>query len=212
MAVHGNILVLAYGDGSIESFNVSGGIPVSNGDLQNAAGYTRSVFPVGVDITQDGHFAIFGDQATYSTVEVSDISSGKLTKTALYTVGNAGNSTNIYLSPDQTLLYIGNAGNGKVTAGFFDSTTGKVTFGCTSPTLKGFDNKWIFLGSVVPALNTGTGSQVYLAEFGAFSGVAVVNVTSSGGTCTLTEAATSPFVDPNSTSLISIGVYPPRQF
>ena len=98
MAVHGNVLVLAYGDGSIESFNVSAGIPVSNGDLQNATGYTTDRFASGVDITQDGHYAIFGDMSTTTTVEVSDISSGKLTKTALYDVGTGGNSTSIFLS------------------------------------------------------------------------------------------------------------------
>jgi len=212
MAVHSNTMVLTYGDGSIESFNVSAGIPVSNGDLQNATGYTTSRFPVGVDITQDGHYAIFGDMATYSTIEVSDISSGKLTKTILYNVGTAGNSVNIFLSPDETLLYIANTGSGKVTAAFFDPTTGKVSLGCTSATLKGFDNKWIFMASPVTALNSGTGSVLYVAEFGSSSGIALVDVTSSGGKCTLTEATGSPVVDPNSTSLLSIGVYPPRQF
>src|SRR5262249_42556036 len=36
MAVHGDILVATYGDGSIESFNISAGVPVSNGDKQNS--------------------------------------------------------------------------------------------------------------------------------------------------------------------------------
>ncbi len=213
MAVHGNLLVVAYGDGSIESFDVSNGIPVTNGDLQNATGYTTDRFPSGVDITQDGHYAIFGDVSTITSVEVSDISSGKLTKTVLYNVGTAGgNSNNVYLSPDQTLVYIANTSNGKLTAAFFDKTTGKITPGCTSATLKGFDKKWVFLGSLVTQLNTGTGSVLYAAEYGSSSGVAVVNVASSGGACTLTEAAKSPVVDPDSTSLLSIGVYPPRSF
>ncbi|MGO4882011.1 MAG: hypothetical protein ACLP59_14455 [Bryobacteraceae bacterium] len=34
MALHGNLLVVTYGDGYIESFNTSAGVPVSNGDLQ----------------------------------------------------------------------------------------------------------------------------------------------------------------------------------
>ncbi len=212
MAIHGNILVVAYGDGSIESFNVSAGIPVSNGDLQNATGYPESLFPVGVDITQDGHYAIFGDQATYTNVEVSDISSGKLTQTVLYNVGNGGNSASVYLSPDETLLYIANTGDGRVTAAFFNATTGKVTPGCTSAPLKKFDNTWTFLDNPVTELNTGTGSVLYVAEWGNPSTIAMVNVTSSGGTCTLTEATGSPVEDPNSTSLLSIGVYPPRQF
>jgi hypothetical protein len=212
MALHENMLVLAYGDGSIESYDASAGIPVSNGDLQNATGYAKDLFPVGVDITQDGHYAIFGDQSTYTNVEVSDISSGKLTQTKLYNLGNAGNSASVYLSPDETLLYIANTGNGRVTAAFFNATTGVLTPGCTSAPLKGFDNYWIFLDSPVTQLNTGTGSVLYLGEFGSPSGIAVVDVTSSGGKCTLTEEANSPVNDPNSTSLLSIGVYPPRQF
>lgn len=212
MAVHGNMLVVAYGDGSIESFNVSAGLPVSNGDLQNATGYFTSRYPAGVDITADGHYAIFGDQSTTTTVEVSDISSGKLTKTVLYNVGAAGDATSIYLSPDETLLYIANTSVGKVTAAFFNASTGKVSRGCTSAKLKGFDTNWVFLSSPVTELNTGTGSVLYLAEYGAFSGIAIVDVRSSGGKCTLTETAASPVIDPDSTTLLSIGVYPPRQF
>jgi hypothetical protein len=212
MAVHGNLLVVTYGDGSIESFNVAAGIPVSNGDLQNATGYNTDRYPTGVDITEDGHYAIFGDQSTSTTVEISDISSGKLTKTVLYNVGGAQNSNSVFLSPDQTLIYISNTGSGKVTAAFFNATTGKVSPGCTSAALKGFDTNWVFLSSPVTELNTGTGSPLYLAEFGAFSGIAVVDVTHNGGKCTLTETSASPVIDPNSTSLLSIGVYPPRQF
>jgi hypothetical protein len=37
-------------------------------------------------------------------------------------------------------------------------------------------------------------------------------VASTGSTCTLTEASGSPVVDPDSTFLLSIGVYPPRPF
>jgi hypothetical protein len=212
MAVHGNMLVVTYGDGSIESFNISGGIPVSNGDLQNATGFLSSRFPTGVDITQDGHYAVFGDQSSSITVEVSDISSGKLTPTVLYSLGSSGDSSSVFLSPDETLLYIANTGIGKVSAAFFNSTTGAVTVGCSSGKLKGFDTNWIFLDSPVTELNSGTGSVVYLAEFGTVSGIAVVNVTSTGSTCTLTEQASSPVLDPSSTTLLSIGVYPPRQF
>jgi DNA-binding beta-propeller fold protein YncE len=212
MAVHGNVLVVAYGDGSIESFNVAGGIPVSDSDLQNATGYSTSRFPAGVDITQDGHYAIFGDLSTTTTMEVSDISSGKLKKTVLYSVGNAGNSTSIYLSPDQSLIYAANSSVGKVSAVFFNSTTGKVTPGCTSAKLKGWNTNWFYVSSPVTELNTGTGSVLYAAEFGPSSAIAVLDVASSAGKCTLTERATSPVIAPNSTTLLSIGVYPARQF
>lgn len=212
MALHGNLMVATFGDGSIGSFNISGGVPVSNNDLQNATGYTTSRFPQGVDITQDGHYAIFGDQSTTDTIEVSDISSGKLTKTVLYDFSTAGNSSSVLLSPDGTLIYTANTATGTVSAAFFNGSTGKVMAGCTSKQLKGFANNWNFLSSPVAELPSGTGSVLYLPEFGASSGIAVVSVTSSGGKCTLTEAAKSPVVDPDSTSLLSIGVYPPRSF
>jgi hypothetical protein len=59
-SVHKDILVASFQDGSIESFNISAGVPVSNGDEQFSTGHTESGnFPAGVDITADGHFAIF---------------------------------------------------------------------------------------------------------------------------------------------------------
>jgi hypothetical protein len=37
-------------------------------------------------------------------------------------------------------------------------------------------------------------------------------VSSAGGKCMLKEAANSPVADPDSTSLLSIGTFPPRSF
>jgi 6-phosphogluconolactonase (cycloisomerase 2 family) len=212
IAAHGNLLVAAYADGSIESFNLSAGIPVSNGDLQNAKGFAIDNYPDGVDITQDGRYAIFGDMSTTTIVEVSDLSSGRLTKTVLYRLGTAGNSNSVFLSPDETLLYIANNSSGQVTAAFFDKTTGKVSRGCTTPALKGFDVNWVWLSSPATESTSGTGSPLYLAEYGTQSGIAVIDVTAGGGKCTLTETSDSPVQAPNTTTLLSIGVYPPRPF
>ena len=163
MALHGNMLVVAYADGSIESFDVSNGIPIPNEDEQNSSGYANVYFPDDVDITQDGHFAIFGDSAVPTTVEVSDISSGKLTTTVQYTVPGLGptalgmgvNSGNVRLSPDESLLYIANSQGGTVTAAFFDKDTGRVYGGCVSPTLSGFYNPW----AKEPIVGRGLGGQ-----------------------------------------------------
>src|SRR6202050_1269784 len=38
MLIHGDIMVVTYGDGSIQSFNISAGVPVSNDDEQNSTG------------------------------------------------------------------------------------------------------------------------------------------------------------------------------
>ena len=120
-----------------------------------------------MDITQDGHFAIFGDASVPTTIEVSDISSGKLTATVQYTVGapiNAVgpgfNSATVWLSPDESLLYVGNSQGNTVTAAFFNKNTGKVSAGCNSAPLNGFYNPWSYVGSLVTRDNSGTGGRV----------------------------------------------------
>ena len=100
MALHGGLLIATYADGSIESFNIASGVPVSNGDKQNStASVGGESYPNGIDITQDGHFAIFGDTSTADIVEVSDISSGRLTPTVVYRTHGGINSSNVMLSP-----------------------------------------------------------------------------------------------------------------
>jgi hypothetical protein len=213
MAIHGTIMVVTYGDNSIESFNVSGGVPVSNGDEQNSTGSrTGNTYPSGVDITQDGHFAIFGDTSPLTIVEVSDISSGKLAPTVVYHLGNELNSSNVLLSPDESLLYISNNQSGTVTAAFFDKSTGKLSKGCVSRPLKGFDANWSYVASLALDQTTGTGGVVYVAEYGVPSSIGEINVKSAGGKCTLTESSHSPVSDPNSPGLLSIGAFPPRPF
>jgi hypothetical protein len=213
MVIHGNVMVNTYGDGSIESFDISAGVPVSNGDKQNSTGSRGgNTYPNGIVITQDGHYAIFGDTASTTIIEVSDISSGKLTPTVVYHLGIARNSSNVLLSPDETLLYISNNQAGKVTAAFFDKSTGKLTKGCVSGPLKGFDTDWAYVASLALQKPTGTGGVVYAAEFGSPSSIAEIDVTVAGGKCILGEAPKSPVADPNSPGLLSIGTFPPAPF
>ena len=212
MALHGSLMVVTYGDGSIESFNIANGVPASNGDEQNSTGSKGGTgYPTGVDITSDGHFALFGDTSNSTVVEVSDISSGQLTKTVVYHLGKAISSSNILLSPDESLLYISNTQGGSVSAAFFDKNTGKLSPGCTSNKLKEYGS-WTYLGALAQQKTTGTGGNLYAAEFGNPSTIAVVNVQSSGGRCTLRESSNSPVSDPASPGLLSIGSYPPRGF
>jgi hypothetical protein len=211
MHVRGKIMVVTYGDGSIESFDISGGTPLSNGDKQNSSGsLAGNTYPSSVDITEDGHYAIFGDTSTSTVVEVSDISSGKLTATVVYRPGGSISSSNIMLSPDERLLYISNTQGATITAAFFDKATGKVANGCTSGRLNGYVSSWSYLAGLALGGTTGTGATVYVAEFP--SSIGIVNVTLAGGACTLTEAAGSPVSDPNSPGLLSIGTFPPRPF
>ena len=223
MSLHGSTLVVAYDDGSIQSFNTSSGMPVSNNDEQLSSGYlTDGAFPSGVDITQDGHFAIFGDACATlacspSEVEVSDISSGKLSTTVEYGgpsggLGSGLNSNNVRLSPDESLLYISNNVSGQVTAAFFDKSTGTVSAGCISSALKGFNAPWTHTVSLATQGTTGTGAVLWVAEFGNPSSIGILSVHSLGGTCTLTESTASPVTDSSSPGLLSIIAYPPRPF
>ena len=215
MAIHGSMMIVTYNDGSIESFSIAAGTPVSNGDRQNSSAYLKSqgtTYPNGIDITQDGHYAIFGDTAMSTVIEVSDISSGRLTTTVRYSLGNVISSSNIMLSPDETLLYISNTQGDRITAAFFDRSTGKVSRGCTSARLRNYGSNFSYLASLGTETTTGTGQVLYVAEFGATSAIAMINVTSSGGTCTLAETSNSPVADPNSSGLLSIATFPPRSF
>ena len=212
MAIRGNLLVVAYADSTIESFDISSGLPVPNGDRMLSTGSKNGNLPAGVDITQDGHFAIFGDISLGTVVEVSDISSGKLTPTVVYTLGAAAEANDVFLSPDESLLYVANNKGGTVTAALFDKASGVVSPGCASPTLRGFNTKWTYTAGLATAMNTGTGQVLYVAEEGTQSGIGLVSIAVGGGSCRLTETPSSPVHDVNSRALHQLQSYPPRSF
>lgn len=207
MSAHGNILVTSYEDGSIQSFNISNGLPFSNGDLQFSTGkIVDSNLPAGVDITADGHYALFGGSLSPPMVEVSDISSGKLTPTVVYSgIGTGGGSAVIWLSPDETLLYISNFSSDSVTAAFFDTTTGGVTFGCIDNVRNN-----AFEAGLATATQTGTGSTVYITN--AEGQINFAKVTKTTGTCSIQEDPGSPLLEKGTFSLDSIASFPPRPF
>lgn len=215
MAIRGSLLITTFTDGSIESFQIAGGTPVSNSDEQLSTATTTSqnaVYPNSIDITSDGHYAIFGDTSTSLTLEVSDISSGKLTKTKPYSAPISISSSNIMLSPDESLLYVVNTQGDAVTALFFDKTHGTFTGGCLSGPIKGQSQNWSYLAGVAPISETGNGGGVFVAEFSGVSAIAMVTLNVSGQTCSLQESAASPVSDPRSPGLLSIGTFPPRSF
>jgi hypothetical protein len=215
MAAHGNILIATYTDGTIESFDISNGLPVSNGDKQYSTATLNAhdaTYPNSIDITSDGHFAIFGDTSTSQVVEVSDISSGKLSKTIVHTSKVSISASNVMLSPDETLLYISNTQGDSVSVMFFDKTTGALSAGCTSTPLRGQSTDWSYLAGLALLSNTGNGGGAYVAQFGGPSSIGFVKLTITGKKCSLKEASGSPFSDPDSYGLLSIGSFPPRAF
>jgi len=213
MAVHGSMLIATYTDGTIESFNISGGTPSPNGDKQISSGTVRArgaTYPNSIDITSDGHFAIFGDTATSLVVEVSDISSGKLAKTTVYSSAASISSSNVMLSPDESLLYVVNTQGASVSVLFFDKAKGRLSAGCTSAPIRGHSTDWSYLVGMALGSTTGDGDGVYVAEFP--SGIARIKLKVKGKTCALREAVQSPFKTKNAAGLLSIGAFPPRAF
>ncbi len=208
MWVHEHILVASFQDGSIESFNVGAGVPVANGDLQYSTAHTLdNSSPSGVDITADGHYAVFGGTNVPPLVEVSDISSGKLTPTVVYSnLGSGGGSEAIWLSPNEDLLYLSNFSSNTVTATFFDKTTGAVSFACVSGVLKNSN----FEAGMATATTSGAGTTLFVAEPDVE--IASIRITGGSGSCSLTETPHSPTADGNTLTIDSIGVFPPRPF
>jgi hypothetical protein len=213
-AIHSNIMIASFTDGSIESFDISAGTPVPNGDEQYSTATLTSqdaTYPNSIDITSDGHYAIFGNTSTSVVVEVSDISSGKLTPTVVHTSKGSISSSNVMLSPDETLLYVTNTEGAAVSVIYFNKATGALSGGCKSGKIGGESANWSYLGALALISQSGNGGGVYVAEFGNPSSIAMVNLTTSGTKCSLHEAPKSPFAS-GSQGLISIGTFPPRSF
>ena len=207
MAVHRNILVGSFDDGSIGSFNLDHGVPVSNGDLETTTAHAEDSNPIGsVDISADCRFAVVGNVFN-PLVEVSDISSGKLTPTVVYRNIGTGSDTNfVSFSPNGKWLYIGNFFSGQVTAAPFNQLTGEVSGGCTSNFLSGVN----FTSEIATATEHGTGSTLYVSE--ADRNIGIVDIELSAGSCSLAEQLNSPVNDPNTETLESIASFPPRAF
>jgi 6-phosphogluconolactonase (cycloisomerase 2 family) len=207
MAAGKNILVASFQDGSIESFNISSGVAVSNGDLQYSTGHAHNNFVAGVDIDATAHYAAFGGTANPAVIEISDISAGKLAPTIVYSnLGPNTGSEAILFSPDDQWIYFSGFNSGKISAANFNNATGNVTVGCTSPTLKGGNDQ----AGLATSLPSGDGSVIYVAE--PETSVGIVRISQSKPACELTEAPKSPVHDGNTITLESIGVFPPRRF
>lgn len=210
---NGKTLILGYSDGSIGAYKIN---PTTGAlTLINRYLVTDSLPAGGVDITKDSKWALFGDAAASPTVEVAPINAnGSLGPTVGYSgIGTGSNSNNVWLSPDETLVYVSDNSTGQIAAAPFNATTGVINTAasCTSPVLTGFGSTWYYLGSVATGSTAGTGSPLYAAEWGGGnpSGIGIVKVKAP---CTLTEASGSPASDPDSLYLLTVGVDPPRKF
>jgi len=218
-------LVATFADGSIGSWDVSHGVPSPQGeptDLQLSTGYSsHSGIPVAADISQDGKWAVFADinagQGT-TELEVSAIGSNGLGATVDYPSLGTCSTADCYnqvvrFSPDMTLAYTSGDIVGSVTAAYFNTSTGVFGASCTSGTFKNFGSDYFYAAGIATQ-STGTGSNVYVNESGGaqgFNAVAIVDVTSKNGACTLQEDSSSPALDNNSSGFaLSDGGSPSR--
>jgi len=207
MQAIGNFLVVSFQDGSIESFDISSGIAVSNGDLQYSTGHGQNNFVAGVDIDATAHYAAFGGTANPSVIEISDLSSGKLAPTIVYSnLGPNTGSEAIWFSPNNQWLYFSGFNSQKISAANFNNLTGKVTVGCTSQAVKGGAD----VAGLATSLPSGDGSIVYVAE--PETSIGILRISQSKPACEFIETSTSPVHDGNTITLESIGVFPPRRF
>lgn len=228
-----HIVAVAYDDGSIQSFKVSGGLLVATQAAFNSTGFVnQGGHPAGVDITKNGQFAVFGDNQFNTEVEVAAIlPSGQLQSPTVdyggaanasgVNLGPGSNSNNVWISPAVTsgynYLYISNNYSGQVTTAQLSSTgvvsaiTTCVGLFTNPTTLKNPSSFWTFSAGIHTVLPTGTGQKIVVAEYGVPSSVALLKVQAATG-CTH-EVAASPFADPFSNrGLFSVSVFPSRPF
>lgn len=225
-----HVLVVTYGDGSIQSFKIGGGTltPMA---IFNSTGFTNQTGrPSGVDIIKNGKFAVFGDnQAGFAEVEVAPILlSGNLGPTIDYggpatasgiNLGPGLDSQNVWISPGQVsgnfYLFITNNSSGQVTtarispAGVVNNAVA-CTGVFTNPTTLA-PAAWSVPAGLHTVKATGNGAGLVVAEYGSPSSVALLKIQGPTG-CTV-EVPGSPYTDTNSNlGLLSIDVFPSRPY
>lgn len=231
-----NTLVVTYDDGSIESFTTTGSGIAKTPCVTaiNSTGYSdgNGGHPAGVDITRDSKYAIFGDQSSGAPTELETVElpitcstvttdfGGSIGASGI-NLGSGQDSEDVWLSPNEEFIYVANNSNGKVTTVDFTETptpalalAGPCTAPFTNPTSLR-PASWAIDAGIQTSTTTGTGTRLYVAEYGAPSSVALLAVNAAG--CTR-EAPLSPFTDNNSNyslygfGLTSINAWPPRPF
>jgi hypothetical protein len=176
---------------------------------------------------------VFGDNQFNTEVEVAKIlPSGKLLNPTVdyggaanasgVNLGPGSNSTNVWLSPQQTAgqfyVYVSNNFSGQVTTAKLTPTgvlSAIVPGSCvglfTNPTALNNSSGWFFSAGIHTVASTGTGNLLVVAEYGVPSSVALLKVQTPTG-CTR-EAPASPFTDPFSNNgLYSVSVFPSRPY
>ena len=214
----GRTLVATYGQSApgVGSFAISGSTLTPKGPYNTAAG------TAGVDITKDSKYAIIGEfGGTFTQVEVFPIKSdGALGTSSVYSFPQGGfNSNNVFLSPDETRLYIDNNASFQITTLSFSeqAPAGKqFQFYCVSNPLRTLPSNFLeYTTGLAASSPIGKGGYLYVLEEGynpafvAAPALALMQIPPDG--CPA-EVAGSPYALPSGSEPTTVSAYPPRPF
>jgi hypothetical protein len=210
----GKTLVATYGQTSpgVGSFAISGATLTAKGPY-NTTGYTG-----GLDITKDSKYVVIGDfNSSFTQVEIFPISADSSLGSSdfYYIPGGGADSSNLWLSPDETVLYVSNNVSLQITTLTFRESAAaghRLAFACLSSVLKNPVGGTNYnTGGLATEAATGKGGYLYVAEWGNPSAVGLMQIPSNG--C-VTEVSGSPFVNSLGANGFPLTViaYPARPF
>jgi hypothetical protein len=207
---NGKTLVVTYGEHDIDSFAILGTKLKEKGPFPSAGN------TAGIDITSDSKYAIVADfSANQTQVEVFPLNwNSSLGPTDDYVVPQGGsNSNNVWLSPDETLLFVSNSNSAQITTLRFDEKAGaqhRLSFDCLT-SLNTAGGSFYALGMATEE-TTGRGGFLYVAQAGRNggpSGIALLQIPQDG--CPA-EVSGSPFINSAGMWPVTLTAYPPRPF
>jgi 6-phosphogluconolactonase (cycloisomerase 2 family) len=205
----GKTLIATYATTSIGSFEISGSALGSRGS-QNATAPTG-----GLDITRDSKFAIAGDASGLTEISVFPINSdGSLGLEDYYSVPQGGaDSNNVWLSPDESVLYVSNNISMQITTLAFNEAERpgqRLTFECLSNPLRRSPGGAQFnIAGIATQAASGKGGYLYVAERQNPAAIGLMQIPDSG--CP-TEVPDSPFANTPGRTITTLSTYPARPF
>jgi len=197
-----------------------GTFAISGSTLTPVGSYNSSAGTAGIDITKDGKYAVVGEFATFTQVEVFPINPGStLGASTAYSYPQGGfNSNNVVISPDQTRVYIANNNSFEITTLSFNESAAagkQLQFFCLSSPLKPPPSSPLlaYISGVATADATGKGGHLYVVEAGYNSVFAIQGSLAlmqiPADTCP-SEVSGSPFALATNSEATSVSAYPAR--
>lgn len=229
-----NRVVVTYGDGSLQSFKVTGFVlaPDCAAPTNSLGHMNQGSLPWGVDVTKNGLFAVFASVSSLTELETVPVPITCATVTSDFggpaiasgvNLGPGVDAQNVWISPNENFVYVSDVLSGQITSVTFNAVLGTVTglagpcgggFANPTPPLHSYITTWIYPAGIGTVMTTGTGGGLYVAENGYPSSVAGLAISATG--CLL-EAPLSPWADPvsiytGSGGLTTLSAMPPRPF